>query len=72
MHDTMKVLLISLMTLTAFVEPAHASETITCTYDALGRLVQVVHSGTVNNNLNTAYNLDKADNRVNVTVTGGS
>lgn len=32
--------------------------------------MQVVHSGTVNNNLNTAYNLDKADNRVNVTVTG--
>jgi len=30
---------------------AYAAETITYTYDARGRLVQVNHSGTVNNNV---------------------
>ncbi len=29
--------------------PAFATETITYTYDALGRVVTVVHTGTVNN-----------------------
>ena len=50
--------------------PALAGETITYTYDAKGRLVQVVHAGTVNNNVQTIYTLDKADNRKNVTTTG--
>jgi hypothetical protein len=51
---------------------AQATETVTYTYDAKGRLVQVVHTGTVNNNLTTTYSHDKADNRTNVTTTGAS
>lgn len=49
---------------------ASASETITYTYDAKGRLVKVVHSGTVNNNVTTNYTFDHANNRANVKVTG--
>lgn len=49
---------------------AYASETISYTYDARGRLVQVNHSGTVNNNVVTNYTYDKADNRTNKTTTG--
>ena len=49
---------------------ADASEIISYTYDAKGRLVSVLHTGTVNNNVVTNYSFDKADNRVNVNVTG--
>lgn len=49
---------------------ASASETITYTYDAKGRLVKVVHTGTVNNNVTANYTFDHADNRGNVQVTG--
>jgi YD repeat-containing protein len=49
---------------------AAATETITYTYDAKGRLVKVERSGTVNNGVVTTYVHDKADNRSNVTVTG--
>lgn len=49
---------------------AYAAETITYTYDARGRLKQVAHSGTVNNNVVTSYTLDKADNRTTKTTTG--
>jgi hypothetical protein len=51
---------------------ASASETINYQYDARGRLVRVVRTGTVNNNVSTNYTLDKADNRTNVTVTGSA
>ena len=51
---------------------AAATETITYHYDARGRVVQVIHSGTVNNGVNTTYSYDKADNRTNVTTTGAS
>ena len=51
---------------------APASETITYTYDAKGRLIQVAHSGTVNNGTQSAYTHDKADNRTNVAVSGAS
>jgi hypothetical protein len=47
---------------------AIASETITYTYDARGRLVRVVRSGSVNNNVTANYSYDKADNRTNVNV----
>jgi hypothetical protein len=47
---------------------ARASETITYTYDARGRLVKVVHAGTVNNGNQACYKYDKADNRVTVQV----
>jgi hypothetical protein len=49
---------------------AIASETITYTYDAKGRLVKVERSGTVNNNVVANYTHDKANNRTNVNVTG--
>ena len=45
-----------------------ASETVTYSYDTLGRLTKVVHSGSVNNGLSACYSYDKADNRQNVTV----
>lgn len=51
---------------------AHAGETITYTYDTKGRLVKVVHNGTVNNNVQTTYTHDKADNRKNTTTTGST
>jgi hypothetical protein len=49
---------------------AHATETITYTYDARGRVIKVERTGTVNNNLKAEYTIDKAENRTNVTVTG--
>ena len=49
-----------------------ATETVTYTYDANGRVIKVVHTGTVNNNIQTCYKLDKADNRENVKTTVGS
>jgi YD repeat-containing protein len=51
---------------------AMATETITYTYDARGRLVKVVHTGTVNNNNQACYKYDKADNRTNVQANVGS
>jgi hypothetical protein len=47
---------------------AVASETITYTYDARGRLTKVVRSGSVNNNVSATYAYDKADNRTTVNV----
>jgi len=47
---------------------AMASETISYSYDARGRLVQVKHSGSVNNNVSATYSYDKAGNRNNVNV----
>lgn len=48
---------------------AWATETITYTYDARGRLIKVERSGTVNNGVKAEYKYDKAQNRTNVTVT---
>jgi uncharacterized protein involved in exopolysaccharide biosynthesis len=48
---------------------ALATETITYTYDARGRLVKVERKGSVNNNVTAEYKYDKADNRTNVNVT---
>jgi predicted nicotinamide N-methyase len=50
--------------------PAGASETISYSYDARGRLIQVSHSGTVNNGVVTSYSHDHANNRTNKTTTG--
>ena len=47
---------------------AYASETITYSYDARGRLVRVERKGTVNNNVTANYTYDKSDNRTNVNV----
>lgn len=49
-----------------------AAETITYEYDARGRLVKVVRTGTVNNNNQVCYKLDKASNRINVKATEGT
>ncbi len=54
----------------ALAAAAYAAETITYTYDARGRLVQVARTGTVNNGVTTNYTIDKADNRTNKTTTG--
>ncbi len=55
---------------TAIADGGWGNETINYTYDAKGRLIQVQHSGTVNSNVVSNYSFDKADNRVNVNVTG--
>lgn len=49
--------------------PAFAAETITYSYDAKGRLVKVVRTGTVNNNVTVDYEHDKADNRTRLKTT---
>lgn len=49
---------------------ASATETVSYTYDAKGRLVKVERTGTVNNNVTTTYTHDKADNRTNVKTSG--
>ncbi|MCW3847697.1 hypothetical protein OF829_10635 [Sphingomonas sp. LB-2] len=46
------------------------NETITYTYDARGQLTNVSHAGSVNNNVQTNYTYDKANNRGTVNVTG--
>jgi len=53
-------------------QSAFASETITYSYDALGRMVATGRSGSVNSGQQTIYAYDKADNRTNVTTTGAS
>ena len=45
-----------------------ASETITYQYDALGRLIKVARTGTVNAGANACYTYDPANNRTNVTT----
>ena len=52
----------------AIATPSTAAETITYTYDAKGRLVKVVRTGTVNNNVTIDYEHDKADNRTRLKV----
>lgn len=47
---------------------ANASETVSYTYDARGRLVKVERSGTINNNVSAEYRYDKGDNRTSVNV----
>ena len=59
-------------TLLATSASARASEAITYQYDALGRLVQVTRTGTVNNGASASYNYDPANNRTNVTTTAPS
>lgn len=61
-------ILIALFIGAATAAAATASETITYTYDARGRLVQVKHGGTVNDNVSANYGFDKANNRTNVNV----
>lgn len=56
----------------ASASAALAAETINYTYDARGRLIKVVSSGSVNNNDQICYKLDKAGNRIRVDAAVGS
>lgn len=49
---------------------ASASETITYSYDAKGRLTKVVDNRWVTGDVVTSYAFDAADNRTSVTTTG--
>lgn len=49
---------------------ALGAETISYSYDAQGRLIRIVKSGSVNNGTAVQYAYDKAGNRVRVTATG--
>lgn len=61
---------ISLLVLAILVTvPTLAAETITYTYDAKGRVVKVVRTGSVNNNVTVDYEHDKADNRTRLKTT---
>lgn len=51
---------------------AVASETVTYTYDAKGRLVKVERTGGSNNSAKTEYEHDRADNRKRVKTTGSN
>jgi outer membrane lipopolysaccharide assembly protein LptE/RlpB len=57
------------LALFAGTTPALSTETITYSYDAKGRLVKVVRTGSVNNNVTVDYEHDKADNRTRLKVT---
>jgi hypothetical protein len=52
--------------------PALAAESQKYRYDATGRLVKVERTGTVNNNVNTEYTHDKADNRTRLKTAGSA
>lgn len=52
--------------------PSHAAETVTYSYDALGRLVSSSVSGGPSSGVNTAISYDPADNRTNYQVTGST
>jgi hypothetical protein len=64
--------LCGLSLVTAFVplSGAGATETVTYTYDALGRLTNSSTAGTVNNGLSATINYDAADNRTSYAVAG--
>jgi hypothetical protein len=62
--------LVMMMAAAAAMPLSMGNETIAYSYDAQGRLTNVVHSGSVNNNLVANYTYDKADNRNTVNVTG--
>ncbi|OHD03254.1 MAG: hypothetical protein A2885_05945 [Sphingopyxis sp. RIFCSPHIGHO2_01_FULL_65_24] len=51
------------------ITAVNATETIAYSYDAKGRLVKVVRTGTVNNNVTVEYTHDKADNRTRLKTT---
>jgi YD repeat-containing protein len=67
--ETVVKLAISCIIALVIAAAAVASETITYTYDAKGRLTKVVRTGTVNNNVTTDYTHDKANNRKAIVTT---
>ena len=60
------------LVLLGVASPVWASETITYSYDDHGRLITVLHQGSVNNNQQAQYQYDKADNRTQVQVVNAS
>lgn len=52
--------------------PAVASETVTYTYDELGRMVRTTQTGSVNNGVVTDIDYDPAGNRTDYDVTGSN
>lgn len=62
-----RVILLAIITTFAvmFTSPAHAAETVTYTYDALGRLTSVTYS----NGATVTYTYDAAGNRTAVVTT---
>lgn len=56
--------------LATWASPGFSNETITYSYDALGRLVATTTSGTINNAVNTNTSFDPAGNRTNYAVSG--
>lgn len=52
--------------------PANASETVTYTYDELGRMVRTSQTGSVNNGVVTDIDYDPAGNRTDYDVTGSN
>ncbi len=71
MNQRQIMLTASALALTAGIAgAASAAETVDYTYDAQGRLVKVERSGTVNNNVDTEYTFDHADNRTKEKTTG--
>jgi len=63
-------ILLATLLAAATAAPMIGNETINYAYDARGRLTNVTHTGSVNNNLQANYTYDKAENRVTVNVTG--
>lgn len=64
-----RILLVSVSVVALMISfRVHAAETVIYTYDAQGRLVQSVISGTVNNGQSSSTTFDAANNRTNYNV----
>jgi hypothetical protein len=63
------MILLAILSASAAV-PVFAAETIAYSYDAKGRLIKTVRTGTVNNGVQTTYAHDKANNRKTKKITG--
>lgn len=70
MRRQIKCSALAILVLVTSNAPAFGAETITYTYDALGRLVKAQNSGTVNNNQVRSFCYDKAGNRIQYVSNG--
>jgi YD repeat-containing protein len=61
--------LMALLFMNLAATAASAAEVITFTYDALGRVVTEVHTGSVNNGVQVTVVYDAAGNRMSYTTT---
>lgn len=66
------VLVLGLAMTPTFATPSFATETVTYSYDALGRLIRTVKSGGPSTGVDAQVGYDKVGNRINVTVTGAN